>query len=171
MWSALAYHVILTHLDMTPFLRSAPPPLFSRDISVRWTRGRLPRTWFQFISGESFPPSELLCFSREDFLSGNLVLSAHFLNWCRIICFTCLVAMDNGSAAVMPYESDHQKCFMFPLSRKFVWGLLLFLLLPLISMQVFPFQRSYSVERPGVGRSGYRKTTANSAVSHKLFWL
>lgn len=92
------YRVILTHLDMTPPLRfaSCPPPLFPRDISVRWTKGRLPRTWFQFMSGESFPPSELLCFSREDFLSSNLVLSAHFLNWCRIICFACLVAMDNG---------------------------------------------------------------------------
>lgn len=129
-----------------------------------------PSHMVSILSRESFPRSEVLCFSREDFFNGDLVLSARLLDWCRIICFPCLVAMDYGLAAAMPYENNCQKCFsfMFMLSRIFVWGSLLFWLLPLTSMQVFDYQWSCNSECLPVEMFSYWKTCANQALSHNL---
>lgn len=163
MWSWLT----LTWLH--PLCSPPLPSLSLRRCLSLPERGRLPRTWFQFWAGSHFLALKFY-FSWEDFFNSDLVLSAHFLDWCRIICFPCLVAMDYGLAAAMPYENNCQNCFsfMFMLSRIFVWGSLLFWLLPLTSMQVFAYQWSCNSECLPVEMFSYWKSCANRALSHNL---
>lgn len=93
-WSALAHHVILTHLDVRP---PAPPQ----------RRSSLPASWAS--------PSHMFSVFLEDgsrLLAVKFsvsVVSTFFRLMLHYLFFLPPVAMDYGGAAIMPYESHRQK--------------------------------------------------------------